>query len=480
MRTMNQRITKAALGVFALGAIVAQASAFGFDDEPEKEADKYMAIVGGDIFCGTGEVLRGATLLSKNGKIDEIGYDLYLPEGTEEIDAAGLRVYPGLVALSATSRLSQGTFAPGLELHEFIPVPDHAEVCGDCGKSLEEITPVPLEPGELPAEHFAEVAFRTDFDDSFDPFGGYMIMALGNGITTVQQSKAAIKLKRGEVEGISLSEKTMASQTWTGSNPTGKATLREKYREAYEYMIAHRRWEEVVKKDKEAKAPSKRGVDGTILDVLEGKILARFSANSSSDLLGIALLAQKYHFRPVIQGCVEGWVVAEQLGRAGAFAIVTPRTRRDPREQLTHDNGSSIENAAILTRAGVQVAVVPPRTDIDLGGQAGRDLLSLPLEAGFAIRGGLDERSALESITMVPARLLGIDHRVGSLEVGKDCDAIITDGDILHYQTFVQYTVVEGKLVYDKQEELFYRHIRPRNVEETEAAAAEAQPTVED
>ena len=199
-----------------------------------------------------------------------------------------------------------------------------------------------------------------------------------------------------------------------------------------------------------------------MLSVLKGETLAKFSANDRDDLLGIARLAQKFHFRPVIEGCVEGWCVAEELGRAGAYAIVNPRVRRDRQENLVHDNGSSIENAAILSRAGVQVAIVPANTSIDMGGISGRDLLSLPLEAGFAIRGGLDERTALEGITVIPARLLGVDHRVGTLEVGKDCDALVTDGDILHYQTFVQYTVVEGKLVYDKEKEIFYKHIRPR------------------
>jgi len=59
---------------------------------------------------------------------------------------------------------------------------------------------------------------------------------------------------------------------------------------------------------------------------------------------------------------------------------------------------------------------------------------------------------------------MGISHRVGSLEVGKDCDLIVTDGDFLHYKTFVQYTVIDGKLAYDKEKELFFAHIRPRPV----------------
>src|SRR5262249_36896126 len=111
----------------------------------------------------------------------------------------------------------------------------------------------------------------------------------------------------------------------------------------------------------------------------------------------------------------------------------------------------------------VQVAIVASEGFIDLGGIAGRDIMHLPIEADFAVRGGLSEQAALEAITIVPARVLGVDHRVGSLEVGKDCDLIVTDGDILHYQTFVQYAVVEGKQVYDKSQELYFAHIRPRS-----------------
>ncbi len=106
------------------------------------------------------------------------------------------------------------------------------------------------------------------------------------------------------------------------------------------------------------------------------------------------------------------------------------------------------------------------------------------------MRGGLPEEAALASITTVPARIMGISHRVGTLETGKDCDLIVTDGDLLHYKTFVQYTVVDGKLAYDKEKELFFAHIRPRPAApppekkldkgETKAAPAEAKDEKEE
>ena len=68
----------------------------------------------------------------------------------------------------------------------------------------------------------------------------------------------------------------------------------------------------------------------------------------------------------------------------------------------------------------------------------------------------------IASITTTSARILGVQHRVGSLEVGKDCDLIVVDKDLLHYEAFVQWTVIDGKVVYDKQKELYFAHIRPR------------------
>ena len=379
--------------------------------EGEKGEERFLAVVGGDVYTGTGEVLRGATVLARNGKIKAIGYDLDLPPDTKTLDVKGYRVYPGLVAIS-----SQG-------------------LVGSSG---------------------------SEFEDTIDPFNSRMILGLSTGITTTGASSTAVKLKRFSIKDVVLRDKIFTVLSWSVRNPSSKRGLREKLQAAADYLRQYREWEEKVKKDKELKEPAKKNVDSSILSVLKGETVAKFNANERDDLLGIARLAQEFGFRPVIEGCQEGWTVADELGRAGASAIVTPRDRKPKDEQLAVDAGSSIENAAILHRAGVSVAVVPATEGVDLGGIVGRDIMALPIEADFAVRGGLSEQAALESITIVPARILGVSHRVGSLAVGKDCDLIVTDGDVLHYRTFVQWAVVDGKVVYDKEKELFFAHIRPR------------------
>jgi len=380
-------------------------------DDKKKPADVYFAVIGGDVYPGTGGVLRGATVLSHNGKIEQIGFDLDLPPDTKKLDVSGYRVYPGLVAIN-----SQGLV----------------------GNSA------------------------SDFPDTIDPFNSRMILGLASGITTTGSGNSAVKLKRFRIADALLRERAYSTFSWSARNPSGKKSLRDKFAATSEYLRQFRDWEDKVKKDKDLKEPAKKNVDNTVLSVLKGETLAKFNAGERDDLLGIAHLAQDYGFRPVIEGCQEGWTIADELGRAGAMAIVTPRDRNPKDERLAIDAGTNIQNAAILYRAGVQIAVEPQQPSVDLGGLVGRDIMALNIEADFAVRGGLPEDAAIASITIVPARMLGVAHRVGSLEVGKDCDLIVTDGDLLHYNTLVQWAVVDGRISYDKQKELYLAQIRPR------------------
>lgn len=380
-------------------------------DAKKKVEDKWFAVTGGDVYTGTGAVLRGATVLSKNGKIEKIEFDVDLPPDTKTLDATGYRVYPGLVAISSQGLLGN---AAG------------------------------------------------DYEDTIDPFNSRMILGLATGITTTGTGSSAVKLKRFSVEGMVLADKLYATFSWSNRAPRAKVDLHDKFKATAEYLRQYREWEKKVKDQKDLAEPAKKNVDSACLSVLKNEQTAKFVANDRDELLGIARLAQEFGFRPLIEGAQEAWTIADELGRAGARVILTPRDRRPKDEQQAREGGSSIENAALLHKAGVQIAVVPSTEGVDLGGIAGRDIIHLPVEVGFAVRGGLSEQAALESMTIVPARMLGVSHRVGTLEVGKDCDLIVTDGDVLHYKTFVQYAVVDGKQVYDKEKELFYAQIRPR------------------
>jgi imidazolonepropionase-like amidohydrolase len=129
---------------------------------------------------------------------------------------------------------------------------------------------------------------------------------------------------------------------------------------------------------------------------------------------------------------------------------MTPRNRRSATFGEEDSSGTWIEMSRVLEQTGVPFSLGTLSSSISLNGLAGRDLTSLPLEAAFAVRGGASERTALAALTIVPARQLGLQDRLGSLEVGKDADLLIFDGDPLDYRTYVETALVSGRTVYER------------------------------
>jgi hypothetical protein len=210
--------------------------------------------------------------------------------------------------------------------------------------------------------------------------------------------------------------------------------------------------------------------------LLRREVPARFEVDRAEDMMPILQLLDDYRFDCVFSGCLEAWTIANEISRRGVRCILSPRRRqpRDPRREIA--TGSSPEASAILRKAGVEFAFYPPPgfdggDIISWDGIAGRDLQTLALEGAWAMRGGLDERSALEAITISPARILGVDHRVGSIEPGKDADVILLDGPIFDYRTFTLVTVVNGVVQYEKAKIPLFAHIRPREVPITDVPA---------
>lgn len=381
--------------------------------EKKKEPDRWFAVTGGDVHTVTGPVLRGVTVLAKNGKVVAIGERVKVPEGAEVLDARGLRVYPGLVAFDTSGLV-----------------------------------------GSPP-------------EDATDVFGLGMQIALASGITTVGSGPTVAKLTWGTLEGHVLAHGAYVPlEVGAGQ---ALASLRAELEKMRGYLRERRAAELARARGEKVDDPDRRWIRGRaaqLEQLLTGRARALIQASTRAQLVTVADLAAGYGFEAIVVGAQEAWTVAPLLGRARLAVVLAPRSRRDPDERLARDSGWSIEAAARLHEAGVPVAVVPTNRSVGLGGLGGNDLATLNLEAAFAVRGGLPEAAAVEAITIVPARLLGVDDRVGSIEVGKDCDLLITDRDVLHYEMLARYTVVNGRVAYDKSKEPLLRAVRHSRDEE--------------
>ena len=378
----------------------------------EKKKDRYLAIVGGVVHTISGATIDGATILCKNGKIDTIGRDVTVPKDAKTLDAAGHHVYPGLIGLQSSGLMGFGNPETSANVYS------------------------------LP-----------------------LTLGLAGGLTTTVTRNSAVKLTHGTLDGMILKSGLFESIAYNRSNPTA----RRSFRMALERIRQHfRDVEEFERKkargDKDAKKPDDRWIRGQYQKasrLLKGEATAWIETHESSEIAAISGLARQYKFKVVIDGAIESWAVAPEMARADVAAIVTPRVTLEPDRRTNRPTGSSIENARILYERGVPFGIVPRMQFISTSGLAGRDLLHLPMEAAFAVRGGLPEHAAIEAITLQAARILDLDHRIGSIEVGKDADFAITDGPLLHYLTHVRWTVVNGRIAYDKTKESLFDHIRP-------------------
>ena len=307
----------AGLSLFAVSslsfAFLPSAVVFDDDDEAEEEEakdeepkDEWFAVTGGDVHIPGGGVLRGATVLGKNGDIEAIGYELFLPEETKTLDATGYDVYPGFVAYDASSRVFRGS-VPRMPLDEAVDQP------ADVSVEEEEVDPHPFDRlAERMGFGSADEDDDEDFDDeedegfffydleefatasreigdSFDPFSSDLVLALASGIPTIGQNGIAVKLKRYQLGDVALDQRGIVGFSF--GSASSKRALRERLATAAEYLRAYRQWLVEKKSNEELQEPSDKGVHKPTLAVLSGEARAKFSANSREDLLGIARLS---------------------------------------------------------------------------------------------------------------------------------------------------------------------------------------------
>jgi imidazolonepropionase-like amidohydrolase len=176
--------------------------------------------------------------------------------------------------------------------------------------------------------------------------------------------------------------------------------------------------------------------------VIERELPLLVSVNRANDILSALRLAEEFNIRLVLSGAAEGYLVADQISKAGVPVIVHPTMTRagGETENLT------MESASRLKAAGIPVALQSgfesyvPKTRV------------LLFEAALAAANGLTFEQALGTVTIDAARILGIDQRVGSLEAGKDADLALYDGDPFEYTTHCIGVVIDGEVVSEERQ----------------------------
>src|SRR5689334_21883724 len=394
--------------------------------------------------------LQNADVLLRNGKIAGVGKNLNASPNARVIDGTGKYVMPGIIDCHSHSMLdtiNEGT----LSVTSMVRTAD-----------VLNTTDV-----DLYRELAGGVTTLNLLHGSANPIGGL------NTVVKIKYGRPASEfLFPGAMPGIkfALGENVKRSSTpnqpgvqrrYPNTRMGVEETIRDAFVRARDYKRAWDEYRANAGKNKNLVPPRRDLQLEPLVEVLEGKRYVHAHCYVASEILMLLNLADEFGFKiRTLQHVLEGYKVAKEIAAHGAGASIFA----DSWAYKIEAYDAIPYNAAILTRAGV---VVSMNSDSD---ELAR---RLNIEAAKAMHwGDLTEEQALRLITINPANQLGIQERVGSIEVGKDADIAIWNGHPFSVYSRVDTTFVDGTVYFDRQQDL----ARRADLAKERAALEQAEP----
>ncbi len=364
------------------------------------------------IYPVTSSPLKNADLLAENGLIKTIGFNIQPTEDMFVVDCKEQFLLPGFVDVHTHLGLyDEGTGWAG----------------NDANETIEPLTP---HIRALDSVHPLDIAFSD---------------AIQHGITTAHIMPGSANVIGGttsviKTHGRSLTkmliQETAGLKVAFGENP--KRIHSQGSKDSITRMGIMGMLREAFYKAKYCDHPEDLRV-APIMKALNREIPVRIHAHRADDIMSAVRFAEEFDLDYRIEHCTEGHLVVDELAGKNVKVSVGPTLTRRSKIELKNKTWKTYQ---ILADAGVEVSITTdhPYTPIQY----------LNICASLAVREGLDEQKALEGITITSARNLRVDHRLGSLEVGKDADIVLWSHHPFHYMSKVRLTMINGEIIYKK------------------------------
>ena len=383
-----------------------------------------MIIYNGTVHPMDGPVIPRGYVAVEGGKITAVGPMEQLPAlGAEDIDAEGGHILPGYV--DAHCHLGMFGNALGFEAD------DGNESTDPCTPQLRAVDAVnPLDRCFQEAREGGVTTVLTG-PGSANPIAGQFLAMKTNGRWVEQavlKAPAAMKFALGENPKSVYNERKETPVTRMAT----AAIIRENLAKTVEYRDKQAKADE----DPDADMPDYDARLEALSPVAAGDLSAHFHAHRADDIATALRLSREFGLDLVVVHGTEGHLIADLLAAEGVPVITGPCLTDRCKPELANQ---TLENPAILARAGVKVAICTdhPETPIQY----------LPLCAAMAVRAGMDAEEALAAITRNAAEIGGVSKRVGTLTPGKDADVVVTSGHPLDWLSRVSAVLIGGERV---------------------------------
>jgi imidazolonepropionase-like amidohydrolase len=383
------------------------------------------------------EIARGTVVIGADGRIAAVGASVAPPAGARVIDASGMTVYPGMMDASTAMGLSEipqgaASTVDNEEVGNFNPN----------AKAQWAINPHSAHVGVTRLVGVTHVLSS--------PSGGYIsgqsaIVDLAGWtvpeMTVVPQAALVMSLPRSGFGGRGGMGAFLAAMQQGSASGADADRARERQMDSIRTILrdaeAYGRAMDAAAKDRSIPQPKHDVVLAALVPAVRGEMPVIFRADRAAEIRTAVSFAREMRLEPIVMGGRDAWMVTDLLKQHDVPVILTGIMELPSREDDPYDVNFS--TPAKLQAAGVRFAIG--------SGDDGAEARNLPYVAGMAAAFGLSKSQALEAVTLAPARILGVGDRLGSIEVGKMANLVVTNGDLLEARTSPQHLFIDGRPV---------------------------------
>jgi imidazolonepropionase-like amidohydrolase len=400
------------------------------------QASNTILIQNATILTITHGNIEHGSILIRDGKIAVVGTDVKAPDGATVIDAGGQFVMPGIVDCHSHIAIDGGVNegAPAVSSMARIPDvlnPDDVDIYRDLAGG---------------------VTAANVLHGSANPIGGQTV------VIKLRWGKPASELPfEGALPGIkfALGENPKRSnfslpgvpQRYPATRMGVEEVIREAFTEAREYK---KQWDDYNQRkaagEQNLMPPRRNETLEPLVEVMEGKRYVHSHCYRADEILMLLRVAKEFGFKVrTFQHVLEGYKVADEIAASGAGGS----TFSDWWAYKMEAFDAIPYNAALMTDRGVVMSI---------NSDDAEEATHLNQEAAKSMKfGGLSANDALKLVTLNPAIQLGIDNRVGSIDVGKDADLVIYNHDPLSVYAVPQKTLIDGQVYFDRARDIAHR-----------------------